>query len=78
MKAMKPYPIKVHFMSGGYICMLIESYDNANDLKCAVLSKLRISLSKFSHFGFYEYFEGPELEERYIEDCELIMDMISS
>ncbi|CAG9318559.1 frmB [Blepharisma stoltei] len=77
MKAMRPIPIKVYLMSGSYICMLIESYDNSNDLKCAVLRRLDISVSKFSYFGFYEYCEASELEERYIEDCELILDIIS-
>jgi FERM central domain len=57
--------------------ILLESFDNANDLKIAIIKKLKIPLNKFNFFGIYEIFEGEFYEERYIEENELIMDLVS-
>lgn len=78
MKAMKPFPVKVYTLSGSSMIMLIESFDNANDLKIAIVKKLKISVNKFPLFGLYEIFEEEEYEERYIQENELIMDLVSS
>ena len=78
MKAMKPFWAKVYTLSGSSMVMLLESFDTANDLKIAIIKKLKISVNKFPLFGLYEVFEDEYYEERYIEENELIMDLISS
>jgi hypothetical protein len=78
MKHMKPYPIKIYFLSGSYIYVLVESYDNVSDLRRKLLRKLKISVPKFGYYGFYEIYDENVFEERYIEDNELVMDLISN
>lgn len=78
MKALKPYPIKIYMLSGSSIIILAESFTNANDLKIAIISRLKIPLSKFSKFGLYEIFQDGDYQERYIEENELIMDLVCS
>lgn len=77
MKHMKPYPIKIYFLSGSYVYILLESYDNASDLRRKLLRKLKISVPKFVYYGLYEIYDENVFEERYIEDNELVMDLIS-
>ena len=77
-KCMKPYPVKIYTSSGSSIVILLESFDNSKDLKIAIIKKLKLPSNKFPLFGIYEIFEDKFYEERYIEENELIMDLISS
>lgn len=76
MKALKPFPIKVFLLSGSSVIILVESFTNANDLKISLVSRLKIPLSKFSKFGLYEICQEGDYQERYIEENELIMDLV--
>ena len=78
MKSMKAFAVKVFTLSGSSIIMLLESFDNSNDLKIAIIKKLKISVNKFPLFGLYEIYEDEYYEERYIEENELVMDLVSS
>lgn len=78
MKAMKAFTVKVYTASGSSIIILLDSFDTANDLKISLIKKLKISVNKFPLFGLYEIFEDEFYEERYIEENELIMDLVSS
>lgn len=78
MKAQKPFPVKVFNLSGSSLIILVESYTNANDLKISLMKRIKIPLSKFSRFGLFEIWQDSDFNERYIEDNELIMDLVSS
>lgn len=78
LEAMKPLPISVYFKNGSCITMLVESYSNANAVKRKLLKQLNITIPKMVYFGLYEFVQGEGyFEERYIEEQELIMDIIT-
>jgi hypothetical protein len=78
MKALKPFPVKVFTLSGSSLIIFVESFSNANDLKISLMKRIKIPMSKFCRFGLFEIWQDGEFNERYIEDNELVMDLVSS
>ena len=75
---MKPMQIKLYFFSGTYTSISYESYTTLEDIKCTLMMKLKLKVSRIPYYALCEILEKNEsTEERLMEEEEKVVDMIA-